>query len=104
MSNFGLTDEHLQTVKQIVSRYPQVEQVVIFGSRAMGNYQPASDIDLALKGKAIDSTVIAEIPRELEEETTIPSFFDVLNYDSIGNQKLQAHIDRVGITVYMKSG
>ncbi len=29
----------------VFHRYPQIERVQLFGSRAMGNYQPYSDID-----------------------------------------------------------
>lgn len=47
--------------------------VILFGSRAKGSYQRASDIDLAVKGGDIDKFAVA-----MEEETSTLLKFDVL--------------------------
>jgi len=39
----------------------------------------------------------------LNEETSLPYVFDVLDYHSITNKELQAHIDRVGKSIYLQS-
>ena len=48
---FGLKDSDINAIIAILKRYPDVKEAIIFGSRAMGNYKPGSDIDIALKGK-----------------------------------------------------
>jgi predicted nucleotidyltransferase len=48
---FGLPSTTLEALKQVFSSYLEIDQVIIYGSRARGNFRPGSDIDLTLKGK-----------------------------------------------------
>ncbi|GAA4449441.1 hypothetical protein GCM10023189_08820 [Nibrella saemangeumensis] len=50
---FGLTARDLNAIRQVFANCDKAEQVIIFGSRAMGNYKPGSDIDLAIKGDSL---------------------------------------------------
>jgi uncharacterized protein len=102
MSIIELDDRYLKMIMVIFRAYPQVELVVLYGSRAMKRHKPTSDIDLAVKGHRVDIRQIGEIKRRLEEETHIPYFFDVIHYETIQNQHLKQHIDRVGKVVYRK--
>ena len=52
-NNFGLSERVMTLIVQQLKRFPQIEKAIIFGSRAMGNFKPGSDIDLALMGKSI---------------------------------------------------
>ncbi len=97
---FGLKDKDIQAIKKILANYDQVASGFIFGSRAKGNFKPGSDVDIALKGARIGPKVIIQISSELNERTTMPYHFDVLNYKSIRNGDLQSHIDRVGKMIY----
>ena len=74
--------------------------VVLFGSRAKGNYKPGSDIDLAVKGDRVSPRIVAQLADCLNEETPLPYFFDVVHYETLDNQALVDHIDRVGIVIY----
>lgn len=76
----------------------------IFGSRAKGNYDNGSDVDIALKGPELDFDTISQISYWLNEETTMPYNFDLLNYNSIQEPALKEHIDRMGIEIYSKKG
>lgn len=51
MNNTGLTNKELNSTTDIFSFHSQVQGATLYGSRAMGTYQPASDIDIALSGK-----------------------------------------------------
>ena len=51
--SFGISERSLEVVVKAISRFPDVEGALVFGSRAMGNYRPGSDIDLALMGSAV---------------------------------------------------
>ncbi len=96
---YGLTPEDLEIIYQAFRRYPKIEQAILFGSRAKGNFRPGSDIDIALKGKDLTDTVL-EISTYLNQETLLPYQFDIINYQNIDNQALIEHIDRVGIVLF----
>lgn len=99
MKNTGLENEDIRRIKAVFTNYPEVERVLLYGSRAMGTYRPASDIDLALIGENIDSSLQTTIEFELDD-LMLPYKFDLSIYDRIKNSALQAHIERVGITLY----
>ncbi|MGN6601079.1 MAG: nucleotidyltransferase domain-containing protein, partial [Ginsengibacter sp.] len=48
---FGLTQKQLQSILQTIQSFPEIEKVLIFGSRASETNRPGSDIDLAVFGK-----------------------------------------------------
>ena len=97
---FGLSKTDCQYIKDAMAHYPEIEQAIIFGSRAKGNYKPGSDIDIALKGKILTSDIVLQLSDELEEQLPLPYFFDLLIYHSITNSELHQHIDRVGKIIY----
>jgi len=100
---FGLSDNDLTEIRLTLQKFPEVEEALIYGSRAKGNNCRGSDVDLALKGKNLDYSIINEIRYILNEETRMPYFFDVLDYNSLTNRELANHINRVGKPLYSKS-
>ena len=42
-TRYGLKPEGIDKLQQVFQRHPEVEKVLIYGSRAMGNFQPGSD-------------------------------------------------------------
>jgi predicted nucleotidyltransferase len=98
---FGLRKNHVDNIIDILRAHPEVERAAIFGSRALGTYKKGSDVDLVLYGDIRDE-IITAISYKLNEEGTLPYFFDVLSYNSIDNPALKEHIDRVGIIFYSK--
>ncbi|NJD78342.1 MAG: nucleotidyltransferase domain-containing protein [Candidatus Methanoperedens sp.] len=100
LKNFGLKDGDLDTIIAILKKYPQVEQALIFGSRAKGNYKPGSDVDIVIKGNVEE--IITDVSFSLNEDSLLPYKFDVLDYNNISSQDLIDHINRVGIVFYEK--
>lgn len=96
---FGLTSEDLQVIVHAIKSYPQIEEAVIFGSRALNTHKKGSDVDIVLKGKNLD-TIATELGGRLNEESPLPYFFDVLDYNLIDNPDLKDHINRVGVAIY----
>ena len=47
--NDGLTDAQRHMIAGVLSSCPAVQKAILFGSRAMGNYKPASDIEASVK-------------------------------------------------------
>jgi len=100
-ANSGLTDSDIKIILSILEKYKAVETAIIYGSRALGNYKKGSDIDIALKGKELTQDICSKIHYELEEETLLPYFFDITNYQMINNKEIKEHIDRVGKIFYL---
>jgi predicted nucleotidyltransferase len=96
----GLLDSDIEAIVSFLSSQPKVEKAYFFGSRAKGNFKNGSDIDIALKGVELDFGTISKISYWLNEETTMPYKFDILNYHTIKEPALKDHIDRVGIEFY----
>ncbi len=53
---YGLNEEIIRQITDIFTRFPSIEKVLLYGSRAKGTYKTGSDIDLCLVGKDIDLT------------------------------------------------
>lgn len=97
---FGLKQKDIDQISSVLRGFDAVLQALIFGSRARGNYKKGSDIDIAIKGDGIGYSIVSEIAYLLNDETLMPYFFDVVHYNSITNENLIDHIDRVGVVFY----
>lgn len=100
--SYGLSDQQLEEIVEFIAAYPQVEEAILFGSRAIGNYKPASDVDIAIKGDGVTSALAARLKFDIEEDTYLPFFFDVVAYGTITREALKQHIDRKGVSIYRK--
>ncbi len=101
MSNsFGISEQSFRQLIACLKQYTVIEQAKIFGSRAMNNYKPGSDIDIALYGKNLNQTTISNIYIKIDEETVIPYYIDFVNYNTLNNPELKKHIDEKGVTFY----
>ena len=102
MHSFGLTDAEREMIRAVLRRHADVTEARNFGSRAKGNFQPNSDIDLVLWGN-LSVSAIATIAGELDE-LPLPYTFDVQAYDAIRYPPLHERIDRVGQSFYSRAG
>lgn len=102
IANFGLKEKDILEITVILSKEPNVEKALIFGSRAKGAYKPGSDVDIALMGSSLTFNDISRISFQLNEETNMPWKFDVLNFHTIQEPALVEHIKRVGMVFYEK--
>jgi len=98
---FGLKEEVILAISNVFAHYPEVEKVLIYGSRAKGNYKPASDIDLTLLGDAIDLSIMNKISWDLDD-LLLPYTFDLSIYHQLNDPSLLGHITRVGVLFYSK--
>lgn len=88
-------------MSSVFSQHPEVEEVILYGSRAKGNYSNGSDIDFVLIGKNLDLKKLRIISRELDD-LLLPYTIDLALYDHIKNSDLIDHINRVGKSFYKK--
>jgi predicted nucleotidyltransferase len=102
MNKYGLSDRVIQYLTRTAKEFQEIDKLVLFGSRAMGNFKPGSDIDLSCSGKDISRETISKLHHQLNEELPIPYFVDVLAYNTISNRALKTHIAQHGVEIYVK--
>lgn len=92
---FGLSNEDIDKIKVVFAKFPEIERVVIYGSRVKGNYKPSSDIDLTLVGEKLNLTLLQTLENEIDD-LLLPYKFDISIFHQISNPDLINHIERVG--------
>jgi predicted nucleotidyltransferase len=99
---FGLPLDAVEKIRTVFALHPEVEKVVLYGSRAKGNYKAGSDIDLTMYGDALNQSILLKILDELDEldELLLPWMIDLSLYQQIDNANLRDHIERVGMVFY----
>ena len=60
---YGLKDSDLTCIVESIKRFHDIDEVVLFGSRAKGNFKKGSDVDLAIRGEKITSNTLSQIGR-----------------------------------------
>jgi len=98
---FGLKENTINRINTVFSKYPDIEQVVLYGSRAKGNYQSGSDIDLTLIGDALSHVQLTRIETEIDD-LLLPYSVDLSLFKHIDNVNLIDHIQRIGIVFYQR--
>ncbi len=96
---FGLKETDIKLVNSVFASYPQVKKVVIYGSRAKGNFKNGSDIDITLIGDGLNLYVLAKISFDIDE-LLLPYSFDISIFEKIKDKDILDHIERVGMTFY----
>ena len=54
---YGLTDNELEKLCNLFRKHEEIEQAVLYGSRAKGNFKPFSDIDITLMGDRLTNNL-----------------------------------------------
>jgi len=99
--NTGLATEDIKNIQAVFASFPEVEEAILYGSRAKGTYREGSDIDICLAGGRLNLSVINTITQRMDE-LNLPYLFDMAILHRITNTSLRDHISRVGITLYRK--
>ena len=99
---YGLSAQTLQKIHDVLVRYPQVEEAVLYGSRARGDYKNGSDIDLTLRGgNALTHTILSRIANDLDDQL-LPYTIDLSIFKNIRNPEMVEQIEHVGVVFYKK--
>ena len=98
-NSYGLNQRDMQTISSILSKYDEVKNVLIFGSRAKGVYHSGSDIDMAIVNKNIQYQTLRKIKSDFSD-SSLPYNVDLVNFVTLTNEDLKSHILRVGKPFY----
>lgn len=92
----GIKEELISEIV-FLAKKNNLNKVILFGSRARGDYHKTSDIDLAVQGG--DATLFA---LEVEEQTPTLLKYDVVDLDASVQSELRESIEKEGIVLYEK--
>lgn len=87
---------------EIFRNFPEISEVILFGSRAKGAYHKFSDVDLAIKNSKLSRSQLNQIKFEIEN-SDLPYVVDLIQYEQIDSSALREHIDRVGLVFYQNN-
>ncbi|HEY9551730.1 MAG TPA: nucleotidyltransferase domain-containing protein [Prevotella sp.] len=99
---YGLSDETLQLLAETIASAEHVERAELYGSRARGDYKPASDIDIALFGEGITQSEVALLEDKLDG-LYLPYFIDIVVFHRLTNPALAENIRRDGKVLYQRA-
>ena len=94
--NTGIKQMIMEEIIHIAQKY-QVEKVVLFGSRARGDYKERSDIDLAFCGGNSSHFIL-----DVDEKTSTLLEFDIVDLNKPVKKELLESIRQEGIIIYEK--
>jgi predicted nucleotidyltransferase len=101
-TKFGLKESTIVKINGVFSAVPEIEQVILYGSRAMGTCRNGSDIDLTIKGNNVTHSQLLWIENQLDD-LLLPYTIDLSLLHQIANNDLLDHIRRVGVVFYERT-
>ena len=86
-----------EVLEQIITlaKECKIEKIILFGSRARGDFKQASDIDLAVSGGDV-----ARFTADIEEKVSTLLFFDIVDLGASVQQALLDSITQEGKILY----
>lgn len=97
MQETGIKPAVIQEICALARKY-DIDKVILFGSRARGDHRRASDIDLAVCGGGN----ISRFALDVEEETSTPLKYDVIDLGGTLQKELREAIETEGRILYEK--
>lgn len=98
---FGLEQHIIDQLNNIFSHYEDIDQVLIYGSRAKGNYKNGSDIDLTILSDNFNNSNLLKVANQIDD-LLLPYKIDLSVFRQISNPDLIDHINRVDGVFYDK--
>lgn len=96
MEETGINPVVIQEIRDLAQKHG-INQVILFGSRARGDYKRVSDIDLAVSGGDF-----VRFALDVDEETSTLMMYDFVNLDGTVQEELRDSIQREGKVLYEK--
>ena len=94
----GLCAADVQVLLDCIRMNPRVGTIILFGSRARGNYRPGSDIDLALAGEELTKEDMDSIAMDIDD-LLLPYHVDLVRTDLLTDHELATEIHQWGVTL-----
>ena len=88
----------IDAIAKRIGGCPHVEKVILFGSRARGDEQERSDIDLAVVGPEITRKEWVRMWIDVDDAETLLSI-DLVRFETASDQ-MKDSIDKEGVVLY----
>lgn len=95
-NKYGLTRSQQTKLIEVIKQYLPSSEIILYGSRAKGNFNKRSDIDIVIAGSNTNDPYILSQIEEGIIESDIPYICDIQYVATIKNQSLLDHIKRRG--------
>lgn len=92
----GIKENVIAELK-VVAMEHSLDKIILFGSRARGDFKERSDIDIAVSGGDIAAFML-----DVEEDVNTLLFFDIVNLDGPVENELRDSINKEGVLIYEK--
>ncbi len=89
----------IQKLIQLIISYINPESIILFGSRARGDFRQNSDFDIAVKKANLDQHHWADLLVKVDEEPITLLKVDLLHYEDLSDS-YKKNIDQEGILIY----
>ena len=96
-----MTDDELNLLYSLFARQKQIEQVILYGSRAKGTNKPFSDVDITLLGIGLNRSHLNRLMADIDE-SSLPYLFDISLFDKLTNPDLIKQIEQTGVILYQR--
>lgn len=96
MNDTGIRPEVIEEIRNLAQKY-DIEKVILFGSRARGDFRRTSDIDIAVTGGDF-----VRFALDVDEETSTLLEYDIVNLDRDMQDELRESIEKEGRILYAK--
>jgi uncharacterized protein len=100
-TEYGLRVDTVDKINRVFAEDKRIREVILYGSRAKGNYRDGSDIDLAIVGDSISLSDLFKIENDLDD-LLLPYKIDLCLLKSVTEKDLLSHIGRVGKIFYRR--
>jgi uncharacterized protein len=77
----GMNDKLVSQLQLVANRFPDIETVLLFGSRAHGDYGEYSDIDLAVKAPGMSDKDWLALSEQVENEMDTLLKIDLIRWE-----------------------
>ena len=92
----GISEQVIQEIVRLAQKH-RIEKVILFGSRARGDFYRASDIDLAVSGGDVTGFAL-----DVDEQTSTLLQYDVVDLSADIQENLRDSIQKEGRLLYEK--
>lgn len=100
---YGLADDELHKLITLFAKHSKIDRVILYGSRAKGNFRTGSDVDITLVGENLDKATLNSLELQIDDLLLVYQF-DISIFHQLANSDLVEHIERVGKIIYERKG
>ena len=100
-AEFGLSTRALALLRALFAAQVGIRRVIVYGSRAKGNYRTGSDIDIALDAPELSFDAFLRLCTAADD-LMLPWQIDLSLLSQIENPQLLEHIARVGKPLWVR--